>query len=63
MCAGHKMRSEGEKYRAYARECLRLAERPTMPEVWEKLIALARVWKDAAMNEERLLRRKEDRGA
>ena len=48
------MSYEAKKYRAYARECLRLAEKTDKTQIREKLINLSRVWLDAALNEERL---------
>jgi hypothetical protein len=44
---------EAEKYRAYARECLRLGEKAEKPDAREKLMELSRVWTEAALNEER----------
>ena len=48
------MPSEAAKYLQYARECVRLAHRTPGDEQREKLLALARVWMDAAMTEEEL---------
>ena len=45
--------SAANKYHAYARECLKLAETATTPDIREKLIELSRVWMEAALNEER----------
>jgi hypothetical protein len=45
--------SAANKYHAYARECLKLAETATTPDIREKLIELSRVWIEAALNEER----------
>jgi hypothetical protein len=42
------MRREAEKYRSYARECLRQAEQAETEERRDKLFNLARVWVDAA---------------
>jgi hypothetical protein len=47
------MSYEAKKYRAYARECLQLAEKAASSQVREKLIALSRVWMEAASNEDR----------
>jgi hypothetical protein len=46
-------RYEAQKYHAYARECLRLAEAADKPDTREKLIELSQVWLEAALNEER----------
>jgi len=46
-------RSEATKYRAYARECLRQAEAANTPDARKQFIELARVWTEAALNEER----------
>jgi hypothetical protein len=46
-------RYEAQKYHAYARECLRLAEAADKADQREKLIELSRVWMEAALNEER----------
>jgi len=51
-CGLVAMRSEAEKYHAYARECVRLAARAETPELRDKLIDLARVWMDAALTQE-----------
>jgi hypothetical protein len=48
------MPSEAAKYLQYARECARLARHTPGKEQREKLLALARVWMDAAMTEEEL---------
>jgi len=48
------MPSEAAKYLQYARECVRLAGHTAGEEQREKLLALARVWMDAAMTEEEL---------
>ena len=47
------MSYEAKKYHAYARECLQLAEKADRVEVREKLIELSRIWREAALNEER----------
>jgi hypothetical protein len=44
--------SEAKKYHAYARECLKLAEEATRPDVRERLVELSRVWMEAALEEE-----------
>jgi hypothetical protein len=44
--------SEAKKYHAYARECLKLAEEDTRPDVRERLVELSRVWMEAALEEE-----------
>jgi hypothetical protein len=44
--------SEAKKYHAYARECLKLAEEATRPDVRERLVELSRVWMEAALREE-----------
>jgi hypothetical protein len=44
--------SEAKKYHAYARECLKLAEETTRPDVRERLVELSRVWMEAALEEE-----------
>ena len=46
------MSSEANKYHAYARECLRLAEEANSAEKRDKLLELASVWTDAAIREE-----------
>jgi hypothetical protein len=46
------MTFEAKKYRAYARECLLLAEKADRVDVREKLIDLSRIWTEAAVNEE-----------
>jgi hypothetical protein len=46
------MMSEAKKYHAYARECLKLAEEATRPDVRERLVELSRVWLEAALSEE-----------
>jgi hypothetical protein len=50
---------EANKYRAYARECLRQAETADKREARQKLIELSRVWTAAALNEVRFHRTKE----
>ena len=45
--------SEAQQYRAYARECLEMAEKADTPEQREKLIELSRVWMQAALEQER----------
>jgi len=47
------MSSEAKKYHAYARECLKQAEKAERPDHREKLIELSKVWTQAAMNEAR----------
>jgi tRNA U34 5-methylaminomethyl-2-thiouridine-forming methyltransferase MnmC len=47
------MLSEANKYHTYARECLKLAEIATTPEIRQKLIELSRVWMEAALAEEK----------
>jgi hypothetical protein len=44
--------SEAKKYYGYARECLKLAEEATRPDVRERLVELSRVWMEAALSEE-----------
>jgi hypothetical protein len=44
--------SEAKKYHGYARECLKLAEEATRPDVRERLVELSRVWMEAALSEE-----------
>jgi hypothetical protein len=46
------MSYEAKKYRAYARECLQLAQKADRVQVREKLIELSRIWSEAASNEE-----------
>jgi hypothetical protein len=46
------MMSEAKKYHTYARECLKLAEEATRPDVRERLVELSRVWMEAALSEE-----------
>jgi hypothetical protein len=43
------MSREAQKYRDYARECLRQAEEAHTSERRDKLLELARVWADAAL--------------
>ena len=45
--------SEAKKYHGYARECLKLAEEATRPDVREWLVELSRVWMEAALREEK----------
>ena len=45
--------SEAKKYHGYARECLKLAEEATRPDVRERLFELSRVWMEAALTEEK----------
>jgi hypothetical protein len=45
--------AEAEKYHAYARECLRLAEKADKADLRKKLTELSKVWMEAALNEER----------
>lgn len=44
--------SEAKKYHGYARECLKLAEEATRPDVRERLFELSGVWMEAALEEE-----------
>jgi hypothetical protein len=53
------MSLEANKYRAYARECLRQAETAEKPEARQKLIELSHVWTAAALNEVRFQRTNE----
>lgn len=46
------MLSEAKKYRAYARECLKLAEQATRADIRQRLIELSHVWMKAALTEE-----------
>jgi hypothetical protein len=50
------MPSEAKKYLGFARECMRLAGQAKDTQTREKLIDLARVWMNAAMNEQELAR-------
>ena len=50
------MLPEAKKYHAYARECLELAEQADSPDVRQKLIELSRVWMEAALREEGVLK-------
>jgi hypothetical protein len=50
------MLPEAKKYQAYARECLELAEQADSAETRQKLIELSRVWMEAALREEGVLR-------
>jgi hypothetical protein len=43
------MWQEAVKYRGYARECLKQAKHADTSERREKLVALARVWNEAAI--------------
>jgi hypothetical protein len=45
--------SEARKYHGYALECVRLAGHAEKPEARDKLLSLARVWRDAALIEEK----------
>jgi hypothetical protein len=54
---------EANKYRAYARECLRQAETVEKPEARQKLIELSRVWTAAALNEVRFHRTNQAQGS
>jgi hypothetical protein len=47
------MLSLAEKYHAYARECLRIAEKANQPKAQESLVKLSHVWLEAAIKEER----------
>jgi hypothetical protein len=49
--------SEAKKYHACARECLKLAEEATRPDVREQLMELSRLWLQAALAEEQHHRR------
>ena len=51
------MASEANKYNAYARECVRLAKEEISIERRNKLLELARVWRDAALIEEQVAHR------
>ena len=42
-----------EKFPAYARECLQLAEEAVEPDVQKSLIELSHIWMEAALEEER----------
>ena len=42
-----------KKYHAYARECLRLAERAENPETRHRLVELSRSWAASALDEEK----------
>ena len=44
--------TEAQKYHAYARECLQMAETTDKADIREKLIELSRVWMKAALTEE-----------
>jgi hypothetical protein len=50
------MLPDAKKYHAYARECLELAEQADSAETQQKLIELSRVWMEAALREEGLLK-------
>jgi spermidine synthase len=50
------MLPEAKKYHAYARECLELAEQADSAEIRQKLIELSRVWMEAALREEGVLK-------
>jgi hypothetical protein len=43
------MLSQVQRYQAYARECLELAERATRSDVRQGLIELSHVWMEAAL--------------
>jgi hypothetical protein len=45
--------SDTEEYRAFARECLQMAEKANDPDVRLRLIELSREWMQAAIVEER----------
>jgi len=45
--------SDTEEYRAFARECLEMAEKAKDPDVRLRLIELSREWMHAAIMEER----------
>jgi hypothetical protein len=45
------MRSEADKYYAYARECLKQAEHADSESKRDRLLELARVWTQAALLE------------
>ena len=45
--------SDTEEYRAFARECLEMAEKANDPDVRLRLIELSREWMHAAIMEER----------
>ena len=50
------MLPDAKKYHAYARECLELAELADSAETRQKLIELSRVWMEAALREEGVLK-------
>jgi hypothetical protein len=50
------MLPQAKKYHAYARECLKLAEQADSAETRQKLIELSRVWMEAALREEGVLK-------
>jgi hypothetical protein len=50
-CVAHDL-VRSEKYHAYARECLKLAEEATRLDVRERLVELSHVWMEAALEEE-----------
>ena len=54
LCAA--MLPEAKKYHAYARECLELAEQTDSAQTRQKLIELSRVWMEAALREEGILK-------
>ena len=45
--------AEAQKYHAYARKCLRLAETADKADIQKRLIELSRVWMEAALTEEK----------
>jgi hypothetical protein len=57
------MRFEADKYRAYARECLRQAEEADSETTRDKLLDLARVWTQAAWVEDSAAREQQLRRA
>jgi hypothetical protein len=52
------MPSDARKYEEYARECVRLAGHAGTAEARDQLLDLARVWMDAALNEDDAEKRK-----
>jgi len=55
------MSPEAKKYYGYARECTRLAGEADTIEKRNKLLDLARVWRDAAVTEEQALGVQQDK--
>ena len=48
--------ADAKKYHAYARECLKMAERADTAETRQSLIELSRLWMEAALREEGVLK-------